>query len=57
MRPLVGMELDDRSHQRADRKERDEFVNEVFKAAGLPLLHVPARRGYVVNELAVQVVP
>ncbi|MBZ0315258.1 MAG: DUF2726 domain-containing protein [Anaerolineae bacterium] len=57
MRPLVGIELDDKSHQRQDRQERDAFVDQVFKAARLPLLHVPAKRGYVVAELAEQLAP
>jgi very-short-patch-repair endonuclease len=52
MRPLVGIELDDASHQRKDRKERDDFVDRVFAAAGLPVIHVPAARSYQPKELA-----
>lgn len=37
MRPLMGIELDDKSNQREDRKERDRLINGVFEAAGLPL--------------------
>lgn len=37
---LVGIELDDDSHKRADRMERDEFVDGAYEACGLPLLHV-----------------
>ena len=37
---LVGIELDDQSHLRADRMERDAFVDAAFKACGIPLLHV-----------------
>ncbi len=51
-RPLAGIELDDRSHQRADRRARDEAVNGIFAAAGLPLLHVKARAGYSAPALA-----
>ena len=51
IRPLVGIELDDKSHQRPDRQERDEFVERVFKAAGLPLLRVPVRRSYPMAEM------
>lgn len=40
-----------------DRQERDAFVNGVFKAAGLPLLHVSAKRGYVMADLADQLAP
>jgi hypothetical protein len=57
LRPLFGIELDDKSHQRADRRARDEFVDQVFAAAGLPLLHIPARRTYVVEELVLQLSP
>ena len=49
--PLVGIELDDRSHQRGDRKDRDEFVEMVYKAAKLPLLRIPAQRAYTTSEL------
>jgi hypothetical protein len=52
MQPLLGIELDDASHQRQDRRERDEFVDQVFSAAGLPILHVPAARAYNPNDLA-----
>lgn len=51
MRPLVGIELDDRSHDAAKRQERDRFVEHVFEAAGLPLVRVPLQSGYSVNEL------
>jgi predicted RNA-binding Zn-ribbon protein involved in translation (DUF1610 family) len=51
VRPIVGIELDDKSHQRRDRQERDEFVEKVFSAAKLPLVRVPARRTYSVSEL------
>jgi hypothetical protein len=51
MRPLLGIELDDRSHQRADRQERDDFVEHVFAAAQLPLVRLPVRRAYPVAEL------
>jgi hypothetical protein len=52
MRPLMGIELDDASHQQATRQERDHFVEEVFVAAGLPLFRQPARHTYQVQELS-----
>lgn len=55
MRPRVGVELDDRSHQRSDRQERDAFVESVFQAAGLPLLRVVAKSSYSVPDLAEQI--
>lgn len=51
MIPLAGIELDDKSHQRADRKERDGFVEGVFAAAGLTLLRVRVQRGYQAQEI------
>lgn len=51
LKPLLGIELDDRSHQRADRQERDDFVEHVFAAAQLPLVRLPVRRAYPVAEL------
>lgn len=52
LRPLAALELDDRSHRRPDRLERDAFVDRVFAAANLPLLHIPARRSYDPRALA-----
>ncbi len=55
MEPLLGIELDDKSHQRPDRAKRDSFVDAVFKVAGLPILHIKAARGYKPEELAEKV--
>lgn len=52
MKPLLGVELDDASHARKDRAERDDFVDSAFAAAGLPLLRVPTQRTYNTRELA-----
>jgi hypothetical protein len=52
MRPLAGIELDDKSHLREDRQARDAFVERVFATAGLPLLRFPVRSGYTPAELA-----
>jgi hypothetical protein len=57
MRPLCGIELDDSSHQREDRQRRDEFVNRVFAAAGLPLVRITARSGYVPAQLYAELAP
>ena len=51
LKPILGIELDDKSHQRADRQERDDFVNHVFEAAKLPLMHVSVQRSYSQSEL------
>jgi very-short-patch-repair endonuclease len=57
MQPLVGIELDDSSHQKAKRIERDELVDKVFETAGLPLLRVPARSAYSPQQLAAELAP
>ena len=57
MRPLVGIELDDRSHQREDRQVRDAFVDKVFAAAHLLLLHIPVRRAYSAADIEAQIAP
>ena len=57
MRPMLGIELDDRSHERPERKARDELVDGVFAAAGLPLLRVPVRQGYAPAELVALIQP
>jgi very-short-patch-repair endonuclease len=48
---LFAVELDDQSHNRADRKDRDAFVDEVLKAAGITLHRVTAKRAYSVQDL------
>lgn len=51
MDPKLVVELDDQSHQRKDRQDRDEFVDEVFRIAGIPIVHIPAAKGYQVDEV------
>lgn len=38
--PLLGIELDDRTHEWVDRIEKDNFENGVFNDVGLPLLRI-----------------
>lgn len=57
LRPIVGIELDDATHARPDRQERDTFVNQVFEAAELPLLHICAKGGYAYAEVEAQIAP
>lgn len=57
MRPLVAIELDDKSHRREDRQERDAFVDQVFEVAGLKLLHIPVKAGYSVQDLTSMLLP
>ncbi len=39
--PLLVIELDDSSHSRNDRIERDRIVEEILKEANIPLLRIP----------------
>ncbi len=49
---VVGViELDDRSHQRADRQERDRFFDAAMRKSGVPVLRITARRTYDKQEL------
>jgi len=57
MKPLLGIELDDSSHRQSARQERDDFVDRVFEAAGLPLLRLPVRREYNTQDLAAKIAP
>lgn len=50
--PVLVIELDDSSHERDDRQERDAFVDSVMDKVGLPILHVKARRDYDLRTLA-----
>lgn len=52
MLPVLGIELDDSSHDQKARQERDQFVDEVYKAAGLPLLHIRATATYDAKIIA-----
>ncbi|WRS28109.1 DUF2726 domain-containing protein [Oscillospiraceae bacterium MB08-C2-2] len=38
--PVLVVELDDSSHNREDRIERDHFVDYALKSSGVPVLHV-----------------
>jgi hypothetical protein len=53
--PLAGVELDDSSHEGADRKQRDAFVDDLFRSCALPILHVPAQAAYNQAELRARI--
>lgn len=57
MRPVMAIELDDKSHDRADRQARDQLVEAVFKAAGLPLARFAVKSGYSPTEIQSQIMP
>ena len=49
--PVVAIELDDSSHDQPERLTRDQFVDSVLASAALPIVHVRAKRGYVLDEI------
>lgn len=51
MTPRLVIELDDKSHDRSDRQERDNFVDEAFRVAGIAIVHVRAQSSYVPSEM------
>lgn len=51
IRPLIAIELDDSSHSREDRIERDDFVDQVFRKAELPILRFPVRSFYDTKKI------
>lgn len=48
---ILAIELDDSSHKRKDRKERDSFLNQACEDANLVLLRFPVAPSYDVKEL------
>jgi hypothetical protein len=50
-RVVLAIEVDDRSHAHPRRQARDLFVDRAMRAAGVPLLRVPAARSYPPTEI------
>jgi hypothetical protein len=53
--PVLAVELDDVSHERKDRQERDTFMDGVLAKVGLPLRHVRAQAAYDPKQLAASI--
>ncbi len=51
---LGVIELDDRSHERQDRADRDMFVDDALQQSGIPVCRVKCRRQYDLDLLATQ---
>ncbi len=45
------IELDGSSHELPERKIRDNFVDEVFANAGIPIVHIKTKDWYDKEEL------
>jgi len=48
---VLAIELDDVSHERPERIERDKFVNLAFESADIPLLRIPVETSYKAREI------
>ena len=48
---LCVIELDDASHNSKKRQDRDEFLDKACEAAGVPIVHIPAKKAYVIDEV------
>lgn len=49
---VVGVvELDDQSHGRDDRADRDRFVDHALAGAKIPVVHFSAKKGYALQEV------
>jgi hypothetical protein len=49
---VAVIELDDQSHQRPDRRARDEFLAAACRAAGLTLIRFPVKTAYSAAEVS-----
>lgn len=49
---VAAIELDDKSHQLDDRKERDYFLNNACQSAGLQLIRFPCQASYQLTEVS-----
>lgn len=51
---VAAIELDDASHQRHDRIDRDSFLDSAMKSAGIPLIRIKAAMQYNIDDLALE---
>jgi hypothetical protein len=47
------IELDDSTHGQSKRQNRDQFVDNTLRAAGIPVVHVTAKKAYSVQDIQV----
>ena len=50
--PIFAIELDDSSHEKEDRRERDKFVEEIFRRNNFPLIRFNPGQ-YKIEELKI----
>ncbi len=50
---IIGaVELDDKSHRKTGRQERDQFLDKTLEAAAVPMLRVKAQSAYSIKEVS-----
>jgi hypothetical protein len=52
---LCAIELDDKSHQKKERQERDDFLENACHNAGLPLISFQAQHAYSPTEISAKI--
>ena len=55
IKPLLAIELDDSSHERVSRQDRDAEVERIFKEVGLPLLRFANQNQFNKDEIKNQI--
>ena len=53
--PHLAIELDDRSHLRWKRIQRDQFVDDLFEGVGLKILHMPVAYSHNLEYVRAQI--
>lgn len=56
LKPVCAIELNDKSHEQAERKGRDKFLEDACAAAGFPLIFFPAQSGYALADVRTAIV-
>ncbi len=55
---VIGViELDDSSHKRESQRRGDELKDKALGAAGVPMVRIPAQRGYTPAEIRERIAP
>ncbi|MGF1863501.1 DUF2726 domain-containing protein [Photobacterium profundum] len=54
---ICAVELNDSSHDKTDRENRDKFLADAMYSAGIPLVFITAKRNYVASEVRAAIEP
>lgn len=55
LEPVIAIELDDSSHNRSDRQQRDITVDDIFASANMPLLHYKTAKNYSAEDIRTRI--